>query len=268
MRFLLLGSRLPVNHIRASTPLSGGTRKVFGQQYSPQCSSVLRFEALLDEKDKVESATYFVKRVARFIICAHNKQPAQPLFVECTCPIIHKLSKQVVANLIGKSFSHTLRNMVEFTSTRSSPAFRHTVMEKYGLDSSSDQSSYDLVEQTLTSMIKQNNVSPRINRTNSYIQMLNESYQPLLEQAEQEEFVERYGRALRRVRKPRYLGKDHAISATPNSTLHDLSWLDVIDNYSSEQSSECKKQKNLQSPATWESYVDELYHGEQSEVSA
>ena len=271
MRFLLLGSRLPVKHIRANTPLSttGGSRKVFGQQYSPQCSSVLRFEALLNEEDKVESATYFVKRIARFIRCNNSKQDTQPLFVECTCPSIHKLSKQVVAQLIGKSFSRTLRNMIEFTSTRSNPAFRHTVMEKYGLDSSSDNSSYDLVEQTLISMIKQSNVSPRINRSNSYIEMLNESYRPFLEQAEQEEFVERYGRALRRVRKPRYLGKDHSISATtPNSTLNDLSWLDLIDDYNNEQLSfsEGTKQTNFQSPTTWESYVDELSHGEGSEA--
>jgi len=266
MRFLLQGSRLRVNHIRANAPLSEGSRKVFGQQYSPQCNSVLRFEAILNDEDKVESATYYVKRIARFIKCEHTKK-TQPLFVECTCPEIHKLSKQVVAHLIGKSFSKTLRNMVELTSTRSSPAFRHTVMEKYGLNPS-DQSSYDLVEQTLTSMVKQKNISPRMNRSKSYIQMLNESYQSLLEQAEQEEFVERYGRALRRIRKPRYLGKDYApsIGAVPQS-LSDLHWFEGFDG-DNKQLPEVMVQTAFQSPTTWESYVDELYEEERCEVSA
>merc|ERR1712176_580395 len=158
-----------------------------------------------------------------------RKQDTQPLFVECTCPDIHKLSKQVVAQLIGKSFSTTLRNMIEFTSTRSSPAFRHTVMEKYGLNPL-NPSSYDLVEQALTSMIKQRGISPRKNQSNSYIEMLHESYQPLLDQAENEEFVERYGRALRRIRKPRYLGKDKArsVGAVPES-FSNLDWFEGFD---------------------------------------
>mmetsp|Transcript_15855 Transcript_15855/g.24017 ORF Transcript_15855/g.24017 Transcript_15855/m.24017 type:complete len:267 (+) Transcript_15855:168-968(+) len=255
MRFLLLGRRLPSKHIRANTPLptSKGTRKVFAQQYSPSNRSVLRLEANLDENNRVESATYYVKRLAQVI--SSPSSAAAPMFVECSCPDLHKLSKQVVAQLEGQDFSRTIRNSVEFTQARSSPAFRHVVMHKYDLKS---MDAYDLVEQTLSSMVKQMDISPRNNHPLSYTDLLQQSYQPLLEQAQQEEFVERYGRALRRVRRPRHLGNDQAASvgAIPRS----LQWYDselLLDEYHDPIVAERTASKAAME-STWEAYVDEL----------
>mmetsp|Transcript_23238 Transcript_23238/g.35231 ORF Transcript_23238/g.35231 Transcript_23238/m.35231 type:complete len:269 (+) Transcript_23238:106-912(+) len=268
MRFLLLGRRLPSKHIQANTPLrkSKGKRKVFGQQYSPSSGSVLRLEANLDENDRVESATYFVKRLAKVI--SSPSSSAVPMFVECSCPDLHKLSKQVVAQLQGQDFYRTIRNSIEFSATRSSPAFRHVVMEKYNLASTE---AYDLVEQTLQSVVKQMDLSPRNNRhpSVSYMQSLQESYQPLLEQAQQEEFVESYGRALRRVRKPRHLGNDQAVSfgAVPRSLQWYDSELALLDDHPF-------LKENINNKAvmesTWEAYVDGLLQDNegQREVSA
>jgi hypothetical protein len=266
MRFLLQGSKLPTKGIRANVPLppTRDTVKAFGQQCSPQCGCILRFEASLDNNGKVLAATYHAKQIICNTVPTENNnqqhhqqlQPAftmsrnpKPLFTECTCPCMHKLAKQVVAHL---PVQRNLRNQVEFTGVRSSLAFSHAVLTRFQLPTRKTRC-LNLVEDALNAMIKQclppstaynysglstannNNTTAAATaagRFPDFTSMLNHQHELVLEQAEEEEFVERFGRALRRVRKPRnaMYGQDANPSFTAASSLSPLSALTLLDN--------------------------------------
>jgi hypothetical protein len=278
MRFLLQGRKLNVKAIKANQPLASvgaAATKTFGQQCSPHCACVLRFEAYLSENGTVESASYFAKT----LVCTQSKttghlEPivssysssarAQPLFVECTCPSLHKLAKQVTAHLHTKSFQKELRNAVEFTGNRSSLAFTHAVLHRFGLDTSATHC-HDLVEDALTSMIRQAPAPKQRAAKHNFAQWLEEHYKPILSEETEEsetEKVTRYGHSLRRQeRKARHwIGKDRDASATnPRllSALHlvDMDLLVEDDAPLLVTSSAGANQKKLD----WETYVDEQY---------
>jgi hypothetical protein len=345
MRFLLQARKLPTKHILANTPLAAtgtaATSKAFGQQCSPQCGCVLRFEAAFDDGGKgdiVTSATYHAKTV----ICTSttrtttppaehadiqnnargrplrnqqsqqqqsttsssrtltpqltlNSRNQQPMFTSCTCPSLHTLAQQVVAHLPTKSFQKDLRNQVEFTGMRSSLAFSHAVLRKHELNAQTQTHCLDLVEDALTSMIRQS-MPPQARKQNAptnFTAWLHQYHQPLLEQAEEEEFVERYGRALRRIRKPRHwVGKNESSTSmtvpSPRS-ISALAMMDFVqdnddlvldddgdddDNDDEEDyarraaAASAMSRKHGFNTTDWESHVDELYKDEDQEASA
>jgi hypothetical protein len=269
MRFLLQGRKLPIKNIRANAPLSGG-QKTFGQQCSPHCGCVLRFEATLDSSGDIQAATYHAKQV----VCTQSKtrqlQPTltvsrekKPLLVDCTCPSLHKLAKQVVAHLPQQQ---SVRNQVEFTGVRSSLAFSHAVLTKHKLNPMESTHCLDLVEDALTAMIRQRVPAPRRSQHANFGQLLYHQHQIVLEQAEEEEFVERFGRALRRVRKPRNVyGKDHSEGMAMPRSLSVLAMLDLVEQQEEEDASPRMVNKNTTTTMMdWEMYVDELHRDNQA----
>lgn len=292
--------------IRANAKLPTASKTTFGQTCSPNCGCVLRFETSLDETGRVANATYHAKTV----VCGLDKEKQQlepqltfstrdqkPMFVECQCNTLHTLAKQVVAYLPEKSLSKDLRNQVEFTGTRSSLAFGHAVLRKYqtpvvektplfSSDKSKntstatvsaapqDHSCLDLVEDALTSMIRQSAApAPRKATSRTFVQYLTNHFQPMLEQAQEDEFVERYGRALRRIRKPRNMsvGKDSSATISTTASPRSISALTMMDHDDDDDMLEVEPPIPLEAVAApnndWETHVDEMMYGEQASMA-
>ncbi|CAB9500875.1 expressed unknown protein [Seminavis robusta] len=136
----------------------------WGQQCSPNCGCVVRFETKVDPvSNKFISASYYAKSVIVTQTSSQDQpgrtlQPAltlrtnRPMFHKCKCKSLHQLASQVTEYLPNKNALNVGSSM-EFSGVRSSPAFRHTVLEKQGL-STNDTHCFDLVEEALTAMVK------------------------------------------------------------------------------------------------------------------
>ena len=138
----------------------------WGQQCSPNCGCVVRFEATLNpETNQFTSASYHAKSV----VVSQSKgdeetgegsklEPAmtlrtnRPMFKECSCQSLHALASKVTDYLPNRN-AIAVSSGMEFAGVRSSPAFRHTALEKQGL-STTDTHCFDVVEEALTAMIK------------------------------------------------------------------------------------------------------------------
>lgn len=134
-----------------------------------------------------------------------TNQRSQPILTSCTCPTLHHIAKQAVEHLEGKTLAQ-LRNEMNMgvVGTRSSVAYRHTALREYVLPMIDGKNStkfgiakkestkrnanlygetynpiqhhlhcYDLVEDSLLSMVYERVPSPR-----SYA--FAESYSPTL----------------------------------------------------------------------------------------
>jgi hypothetical protein len=305
MRFLLHGKKLSTSRIKANQPLPPGlSRKspiLYGQKCSPRCGCVLRFEASLDTEGHIQAATYHAKQI---IVCTSmtddpnrsrtvkptltlSKEP-RPLLTECTCSSLHHLAKQVVAQL---PHQRNVRNQLEFTGFRSSLAFSHAILSRFDLPTETTRC-YDLVEEVLTSMIKQCPLpTERRSQFSCFTSLLRHQHEVIMGQADKEELVEQFGRALRRVRKPRMYGKDtnpsftipptisSSSSSSPTSSASALSLMDLIqqgaiDNYNFDDDSiplECSassfSSRSKELLTDWEMHIDELYQQEREEES-
>lgn len=137
----------------------------WGQQCSPNCGCVVRFEATLNPKtNQFTSATYHAKSVVVSRSKTNEKtgetklEPAMTLrtnrlmFKECSCKSLHTLASLVTDYLPSKN-AIAVSSSMEFAGVRSSPAFRHTALEKQGLPTTNTHC-FDVVEEALTAMIK------------------------------------------------------------------------------------------------------------------
>ena len=138
----------------------------WGQQCSPNCGCVVRFEATLNpDTNQFTSASYHAKSV----VVSQRKgneetgessklEPAmtlrtnRPMFKECSCKSLHALATKVTDYLPNRN-AIAVSSSMEFAGVRSSPAFRHTALEKQGL-STTHTHCFDVVEEALTAMIK------------------------------------------------------------------------------------------------------------------
>ena len=120
--------------------------RAWGQQCSPNCGCVLRFEVQLSPQTNttasptVVDANYHAKRVMttrdagaslKPLLTSHASHPSSPILTSCTCSTLHQLAQQVVEHLPGKSLD-TLKNETDsgVVGARSSVAFRHTVLKE------------------------------------------------------------------------------------------------------------------------------------------
>jgi hypothetical protein len=160
-----------VSSLEARPPRESTHVQSWGQQCSPSCGCVVRFEATLDPVSKTfTSASYHAKSVL-VTVTANNQeqtrslQPARtirnnrPMFLPCSCNSLHQLASRVTDYLPNKN-ALTFGNSMEFAGFRSSPAFRHTVLEKQGLPTT-DTHCFDVVEEALTAMVKGHMPKPR-----------------------------------------------------------------------------------------------------------
>ena len=220
MRFLLLrGKGGAVRAARVAPPAvanpAAGGGKTWGQQCSPQCGCVLRFEATLDENARVTSCQYHAKSV----LVSHNKsngqlepqhvwkesanngrrrlrrrrrdeqQQQRPLLLqECQCTTLHELALQVTRHVQDKSLGQ-IRNQMEFTGPRSSVAFSHAVLQTNGLPTNHTHC-VDLVEESLTAMTKGHMPAPRRRgRGGAYTDLLSHRFHQPQQQQQQQPLV-------------------------------------------------------------------------------
>lgn len=189
MRFLLSvpslsGSRVPIrgknisNIIQYATPTvshSCETMKAWGQQCSPNCGCVIRFEASIDTryKNQIKEVKYVAKRIlTRNSVNKDNStlklQPIRTygrekvLVKDCDCNTLHSLSQTIVKNIYRLTLDQA-QNQLEFEGARSSDAFRFTALKKLnllknkdldGINGITEGKCYDLVEDAITACLQ------------------------------------------------------------------------------------------------------------------
>eukprot|EP00977_Amphora_coffeiformis_P009993 scaffold2335_cov175-Amphora_coffeaeformis.AAC.20 len=140
------------------TSTSRGDRQVqWGQQCSPSCGCVVRFQGVVNpETKKYEAIDYVARQVVTHSPSGQGASlltaKGRPMLKECTCGSLHHLASQATSHIHGKTTSQ-VKNMLEFHSTRSSAAFRKTALATQGLPPS-DTRCFDVMEEALTAMVK------------------------------------------------------------------------------------------------------------------
>ena len=141
--------------------------KLFGQQCSPYCGCVVRFETTVDPKNqKIVSSHY----VAKSVVATRDSETGmlkptlttkahKPMLKKCTCSNLHALAEKV-ANYLPNQSLERVRNMTEFSQPRASSAFRHAVLAENGL-STTDTQCFDVIEEAFTAMLKGHMPQPR-----------------------------------------------------------------------------------------------------------
>lgn len=133
--------------------------KFWGQQCSMNCGCVVRFEAMIDPStQQIIDVTYHAKSIVATQTKDGRLEPVRttrtnkPMMKECKCKTIHTLAKEITTFVSNKNLD-SVRNMNEFSSTRSSPAFRHAVLVGNQLPRT-DIHCFDVLEEAFTAMIK------------------------------------------------------------------------------------------------------------------
>mmetsp|Transcript_24218 Transcript_24218/g.67084 ORF Transcript_24218/g.67084 Transcript_24218/m.67084 type:complete len:326 (+) Transcript_24218:338-1315(+) len=138
---------------------TGSLTKSWGQQCSPDCGCVVRFEAKVDHRQRIVHCDYVAKSVVTTIDeenggrlkPVYTTRMSRPMFQECKCESVHVLAKRVTSYLPNKRWSD-IKGMNDFAFTRSSLAFRHAVLAENELPRS-DTHCFDVVEEAFTGMV-------------------------------------------------------------------------------------------------------------------
>lgn len=159
MRFLLNPSKSALkraNHANNASPshLAGrvvvknddNAARIFGQQCSPQCGCVVRFEATFrnsGSSKKITSMTYDAKTIVTTNYVSsqdgsislrpvYTTSQHKPMMKDCKCQTIHSLASTIVETLPTMTLEQA-QNQVEFRGVRSSPSFRYSVLKNHNL---------------------------------------------------------------------------------------------------------------------------------------
>jgi len=177
---------------RTDGATAGKLTRAWGQQCSPKCGCVVRFEATIDSDTRaIVSASYQAKTLvtlndstakkAEENSCSTDDGSPQlravltakgrPMFKKCTCKSLHHLSAAVVEHVVASPIMGTapvtmsrLAATLEFDSTRSSTSFRKTVLKSQGLPET-DTHCFDVVEEAVTALVKRRLPKPRKRET-------------------------------------------------------------------------------------------------------
>lgn len=145
--------------------------KSWGQQCSPSCGCVLRFETETDESERIVHSSYVAKTVVTTIDKDNggrlrpvkSTRKSKPMFQECECQSLHALANLVTRYLPNKRWDH-VRNMNNFAFVRSSSAFRHAVLSEHDLPRT-DSHCFDVVEEAFAGLV--NGYAPPKRRINA-----------------------------------------------------------------------------------------------------
>jgi len=184
------------NNNKVDSRSSPKLMRSWGQQCSPACGCVVRFEATYDATSRaIVSAGYRAKSLVmtkangcggveqqgrNVSPTAQHLQPAltakgRPMMTECKCKTLHHLSSAIVEHMVqqpsvggvgGGSVVGApvtlpkLAGSLEFDSVRSSLAFQKTVLQTQGLPDT-DTHCFDVVEEALTALVKGRIPKPR-----------------------------------------------------------------------------------------------------------
>ena len=152
--------------IDTSTNISD-RNKVWGQQCSPTCGCVVRFETAVDPESRtIIDAKYYAKSVISIkkdgiLQPVYTNRTGKPMFKDCDCKTIHDLGRKMSAYLPKKNIDN-IRNMTEFSSRRSSPSFRHAVLAEHGHPRKNTHC-FDVLEEAFTAMVRGNMPKQREN---------------------------------------------------------------------------------------------------------
>eukprot|EP00978_Attheya_sp_CCMP212_P041915 scaffold246882_cov60-Attheya_sp.AAC.1 len=161
--------------------------EAWGQQCSPQCGCVVRFEATIDaSSDAIVSATYHAKSVVVSNHTASNNASnnhrtnhhvkqmvptlttkGRPMFTkDCQCETLQQLAQGVTTWLSSqqRTVAQVSNSSLQFGEVRSSEAFRHTVLKQQLLHNKNPHAHthcYDLVEEAFTALIRGHMPQPR-----------------------------------------------------------------------------------------------------------
>lgn len=217
MRFLLTQTANKARPIKRSPRLAPQqakpedvTSRAWGQQCSPNCGCVLRFDVELDQNERVQSSTYHAKSVVTSVEKGKTRpqwtwkgssnenraRRSDILLTECKCDTLHTLAQSVSDYLLHKTLSTHVRNQLEFSTSRSPSSFQHAVLRQHGLSPERHSGCFDLVEDALVAMAR--GYVPKPRKAPLYQQGLKEHYQPLSQKYDRE-FLLRYRKALQRI---------------------------------------------------------------------
>jgi len=237
---------------------SASSGRTWGQQCSPHCGCVLRFEAQVDEKNKIQSCTYHAKTVMTTRNAQGELEPQrtfgrgqqQVLFQKCNCSTLHQLANEVVNHVHSdqKKTMTQVRNELEFSTVRSSLAFSHAVLHKHDLPQE-DTHCLDLVEESLTAMVKGHLPKPRRSQHSSFAQVARHQFAPATptptpppatiedgedydQDEEDDTLVGRYGRVLRQFQALQ-TQLDPLASVTEDEAVEESPRLSALDMYDS-----------------------------------
>lgn len=229
--------------------------KSWGQQCSPNCGCVVRFETKVDPSSQtIVESTYHAKTV---IAVSRNGtlEPAlttrthKPMLKECKCKTVHALAKEITTFLPTQKLER-IRNMTEFSSSRSSPAFRHAVLADNKLPRT-DTHCFDVLEEAFTAMVK--GAMPKQRKNDA-------SFQKMLV-AELVSNPSGDGSRLERSNFSRRL------SLSSPRTMSALTMFDINAEYWEQEQQQYEHDTQSQPSIQrydWVSYVDELYQHQQS----
>jgi NifU-like protein involved in Fe-S cluster formation len=250
--------------------------KSWGQQCSPDCGCVVRFETTVDP---VTQTIVDAKYVAKSVVTTIDKNNGgmlspvlttrtnKPMFQECSCQTVHTLSQQVTSYLPNKRMDQ-IRGMNDFTFTRSSPAFRHAVLAEHNLPRN-DIHCFDVVEEAFTGMI--NKTIPGRRRFNAdFHKLLNAECleQPFIFHYSRlnNKYAEEHTKFGGRRQQQGRLGTDkNRLSLSSPKTMSTLRMFDINAEYWEEEEHAKDSAKNARNRRfDWVSYVDEMYENEES----
>lgn len=152
----------------------------FGQQCSPNCGCVIRFEAKYDPNgsNRIQSMTYDAKTIMStvsshntdkdgggsseqsrrlnpvYTTSAKNGRNGKLMMKECKCQTVHSLARTITERVPKMTLSQA-QNQLDFLGVRSSPAFRYSVLKNHKLlpkeetNSNHDQSNNKNVEEAI-----------------------------------------------------------------------------------------------------------------------
>lgn len=146
----------------SSSGMAALHERSWGQQCSPTCGCVVRFEANIDPtSNTIVDSQYHAKRVVTTTSKDKSRlepvlttRTGKPMFRECNCETVHQLATQITSFLPNRRLEK-VQSMTDFAKTRSSPAFRHAVLAEQNLPRESTHC-FDVVEEAFTAMISGN----------------------------------------------------------------------------------------------------------------
>ncbi len=235
MRFLLYPLRAAVRSKRKD--VAAASPAAWGQQCSPTCGCVVRFEQNQDG-----SLDYTAKKVVTSGQKVVLTNKGRPMLTDCNCTSLHRLSNALVDHYQTRDVS-CRRSDLEFQSIRSSKAFRRTVLQSQGLPLT-DGHCFDVVEEAWTAFIKGH--IPGARRESPVLPLVLET-----PKEEKEQFTDEKHRPLLPFATKDNEDDDRQYKLAISSTLRMFDW-------NQEQEQIALRNDRQTAPSDWQSYVDQL----------
>ena len=257
------GPVIQVSNVSSPDSKDKSYTKFWGQQCSLNCGCVVRFEAMVDPSTKeIVNATYHAKSIVATQTKDGRLEPARtsrtnkPMMKECKCKTIHTLAKEITTFVSNKNLD-SVRNMSEFSSTRSSPAFRHAVLVGNQLPRT-DIHCFDVLEEAFTAMIK--GFLPSKRRTmRSYDKVLAHEFFWNAHAGEEIAAVSLQGNSTGMDQTPLSMSVPRSVSTLSMFDINAEYW-EQEEHQKIEQEEKKRKTRSLD----WLAFVDEQYRNEKS----